>query len=119
MGVILLGGPFELETMASRHETVYNLAAGRLIEFIEFTKAHPNLKRVFSGGGPIHPVLDGKPMGEAEIAKRVFERMGYDDRGMIFEGSSKNTIENAWKTKEIIQPKPGEKWVLMDKIFSL
>lgn len=119
VGVILLGGPFELEIMASRHETVYNLAAGRFIEFIEFTKAHPNLKRVFSGGGAIHPIIDGKPMGEAEIAKRVFDRMGYDTEGMIFEGSSKNTIENAWLTKNIIHPKPGENWVLMTSAFHM
>lgn len=119
VGVILLGGPFELQMMEKRHETVFNLTAGRIFEFIEFTKKYPHLKRVFSGGGRKLPIIDGKLQGEADLIKVLFDRMGYDTQEMIFEGTSRDTIENAWKTKDIIQPKADEKWVLMTSAYHM
>ncbi|WP_331255571.1 YdcF family protein [Candidatus Bealeia paramacronuclearis] len=119
VGIIVLGGSFDFMTMEGRQMPAYNLAGGRFLEFIAFTKKYPHLKRVFSGGGRDLPTIHGQKMGEADIAKMIFSDLGYDTQGMIFEGTSRTTLENATKTKEIVQPKPGEKWVLMTSAFHL
>lgn len=118
-GVIVLGGSFDRMTTMGRKQTSYNLAGGRLIEFIKFTRQHPDLLRVFTGGGALVSFHDGPGRTEAEIAKQELEAIGFDTTGMIFEDKSANTIENAINTKELIQPNPEDKWVLMTSAFHM
>jgi uncharacterized SAM-binding protein YcdF (DUF218 family) len=118
-GIILLGGSFDRETSAARNIPAYNLAAGRFIEFIAFARKHPNLKRVFSGGGRPITVQNGSVKSEAELTKETLESIGFDTTNMIFEGESVNTLENARKTKELVKPTASQKWILMTSAFHM
>ena len=45
---------------------------------------------------------------------RPFWRDAIVDRGqVVYEENSRNTYENAHFTRELVQPKPGEKWLLV------
>lgn len=107
-GMILLGGPFDQRTTLARGETAYNLTAGRFIQFIELARENPHLQLVFTGTA-----------FEVEMAKKQFKALGLDPSVIIFEGSSKDTKDNAVLTAQLIKPTPQEKWVLITSAYHM
>lgn len=108
-GLILLGGSIDMPVSNARKMASYNQAGGRMIQFIELAFQYPHLPILFSGGG--HQLV-GKET-EASFAKDAFERFGVDIKRITLEDKSKNTIENAQFSYEIIKPNPEDKWVLV------
>ena len=107
-GMILLGGSFDKMTSLARGETAYNLAAGNFITFVEIAKANPHLQLVYTGNA-----------FEAETAKKEFKALGLDPNKIQFEGNSKNTLENAAKTKELLNPNPHDRWLLVGSAYHM
>ncbi|CAK0755992.1 hypothetical protein WCLP8_2700001 [uncultured Gammaproteobacteria bacterium] len=52
-------------------------------------------------------------MSEAQIARDVLERLGFDVSRVVFEDKSRNTHENALFSKALMAPKSGDVWVLI------
>jgi uncharacterized SAM-binding protein YcdF (DUF218 family) len=50
---------------------------------------------------------------EADFVIRLFERLGLPGDKIIVERKSRNTIENATFAKQLVMPKPGERWLLV------
>lgn len=107
-GAILLGGSFDKLTSLARNETAYSLLAGNFIKFTEIAKEYPQLQLVFTGNA-----------FEAETAQKEFKALGLDPSFIQFEGSSKNTMENAAKTAGLVKPTPEDKWVLVASAFHM
>ena len=109
-GVILLGGSFDLATSAERGFPCYNEAGGRLIQGIEVAQRYPHLPLLFTGGGM--RAYAGM-LSESELARSVFEGLKVNLGRVLFEDQSKNTFENAVFSFKRVQPKPGDRWVLI------
>lgn len=109
VGIIVLGGSFNLKVTQARGVTSYNNAAGRIIAFAELAYQNPDKRFVFSGRG----VFEDPHLNESYITKELFKNLGFDVSKMIFEDQSKNTLENAIFTAKILKPHPQEKWVLV------
>jgi uncharacterized SAM-binding protein YcdF (DUF218 family) len=107
-GMILLGGSFDPMTTRGRGETAYNLAAGRFIEFVEIAKANPHLQLAFTGTA-----------FEAETAKKEFKALGLDPSSILFEGNSKDTKENAAKSRELLKPNSQDQWLLVTSAYHM
>lgn len=107
-GMILLGGSFDQMTSKARGETAYTLAAGRFIWFVETAKANPHLQLVFTG----------TPF-EAEIAKKGFKALGLDPSSILFEHNSKDTKDNAAKTRDLVKPNPQDQWLLVTSAYHM
>lgn len=107
-GMILLGGSFDPWTTPAREETAYNLTAGKFIYFVELAKAHPHLQLVFSGNA-----------FENETAKKEFKALGLDPSTIQFAESAKNTLENAARTKELLNPAPQDHWLLVTSAYHM
>lgn len=115
-GVIVLGGSVDTSASAAwKHPTV-NHAADRLIEFAWLARRYPEARLVFTGGSGS---LSAPDQLEAPVARAVLERMGAPVERMVFEDRSRNTLENAVFTKELMQPKPGETWVLVTSAYHM
>ena len=75
------------------------------------------LARRFSGarivftGGSGRIVYDG--VTEASLAARLFESFGIARERIVLEDKSRDTDENARFTRELLQPKPDERWLLV------
>lgn len=108
-GAILLGGSFHRPISVKRGVTSYTSAAGRFIAFSELAYQNPNLQLVFTGGG----VNVKGAKSESQIAKEIWQNLGFDTSKIIFEDRSVNTIENAKLTYDLVQPKKGEKYLLV------
>src|SRR5262249_25180042 len=76
----------------------------------ELVRRYPEAHVVFSGGSG-RLIYDGPT--EAELAVRLFESFGIEKQRVILDSKSRDTDENARFTKELVLPKPGERWIIV------
>ena len=109
-GIISLGGALDTVVSPVRGEVALNEAAERMTAIAELARRFPQARIVFSGGsGRI--IFDG--VSEASLAARLFESFGIAKDRITLEDKSRDTLENARFTKELVQPRPGERWLLV------
>jgi uncharacterized SAM-binding protein YcdF (DUF218 family) len=109
-GIISLGGAFDTVVSLARGEIALNEAAERMTVMAELARRYPAARIVFSGGSGR---LFYEGATEAALAARMFESFGIDKARIVLEEKSRDTDENARFTKEVVQPKPGERWLLV------
>lgn len=76
----------------------------------ELARRYPNARILLSGGSG---ALIGNEDAEAKFALRLLESLGVARDRITLEDRSRNTVENAIFSKAIVQPKPGERWLLV------
>src|SRR3989440_6444225 len=109
-GIISLGGAFDTVVSPARGDVALNEAAERLTAVAELARRFPDARIVFSGGSG--RLIHGGAT-EAELAARLFESFGIPGARITLEDKSRDTDENARFTKELLQPKPDERWLLV------
>jgi len=111
-GIIVLGGAIGF----GRGQVAFNEAA-RMTAGIEIAKRHPSARLVFTGGDG--SLLEGDGRSEADAAEAFFRLAGIEGERLVMERRSRNTRENALFTREMIAPKPGERWLLITSAFHM
>ena len=115
-GIIILGGVEDGRTSPPRELAGLNEAAERVTEAVALARQLPNARVVFSGGsGSL--VLDEPP--EAETIGRLLLALGLSPARVTLEDRSRDTWENALFTKRLIDPKPGERWLLVTSAWHM
>lgn len=109
-GVIVLGGAIDPVETAARGIPSLNSSAERMTAFVKIARLYPSAKKVFSGG---IGTLRSSKRTEAEVAKQLFADLGLDSSEIVFEGRSRNTYENVLYSQELVQPEPGQTWLLI------
>jgi uncharacterized SAM-binding protein YcdF (DUF218 family) len=109
-GIIVLGGAIGPTMSAARGEAQLNEAAERMTVLATLARQYPRARIVFSGGDPS---LTGGGTSEAVFVVPMLESFGIPASRVELEGASRNTYENAVFTKELVKPKPGERWLLV------
>jgi uncharacterized SAM-binding protein YcdF (DUF218 family) len=97
--IIVLGGAFENEVMASRGGIEFNQAADRFIEALRVARLVPQARILVSGGDGS---LSGDYQGDADAADIFFPTFGIPRDRLIREGASRTTFENAANTRTIL-----------------
>jgi uncharacterized SAM-binding protein YcdF (DUF218 family) len=106
-GVVVLGAGYAV-TSALTGMPVVEASGGRLVKLIELAQRYPGARLAYSGGGP--PTL---AMSEADRAARDLAHVGFDVGRITFEGRSRNSYQNAILTKELMTPRPDERWIIV------
>jgi len=115
-GVILLGGAQEPLLTRDYHQPVMNGAAETMTAFLALARTHPEARLVFSGGsGDIR----NQGITEADTVKLFLRQQGFDPKKLIYETHSRNTYENVTFSKRLVQPKPGERWLLVTSAYGM
>jgi uncharacterized SAM-binding protein YcdF (DUF218 family) len=105
-GIIVLGGA--IDASGPRNE--------RLVVVPELLRRYPNARILFSGGSG---ALIDPGDAEASFAARLLENFGIARNRITLEDRSRNTVENAVFSKAIVQPKPGERWLLVTSAYHM
>ena len=109
-GIIVLGGAMDEAVTRQRGQVALNDAAERLTMAVALASRFPHARLVFSGGsGRLNPA----EMTESDVARKFWTEMGVAPERIELENRSRDTYENAAFTKEIVRPKPGERWLLV------
>lgn len=114
-GVIVLGGAISPEVAAGRGEITLNEAAERLTAVAALARRYPAARIVFTGGiGQLFGTTS-----EADFVLQLFDSFGIPRERVMLESLSRNTFENAALTKELAQPKRGERWLLVTSAYHM
>ncbi len=115
-GIVVLGGAISPDVSSARNDVALNEAAERLTAVADLARRYPNARILFSGGSGALIFDEGT---EAEFAVRMLESFGIARGRIVLEDRSRNTVENALFSKEIAQPKPGERWLLVTSAYHM
>ncbi|WP_181701919.1 YdcF family protein [Chthonobacter albigriseus] len=116
-GIIVLGGTVDTVGTAKWRDQPQMLdGAERLLLVAGLARRYPNARIVFTGGSAA--VLMDEP-SEAWVADKVFAAMGLPRDRLILEDKSRNTRENAAFSYDLVQPQPGERWLLVTSAFHM
>lgn len=115
-GIIVLGGSIDTDLSAAHRTPVVGHAADRLFAPAELARRYPNARIVFTGGTPRLVSTESR---EADHAATVLENVGIAKERLTLERDSRNTWENAIFTRQLVSPKPGERWLLVTSAFHM
>lgn len=115
-GIVVLGGAEDMRVGGLRDLIALNEAGERMSEAVLLAQRYPAAKVVFSGGSG--DLLSTKPP-EAEGARKFFSDFGIAQERIVLEDRSRTTYENAVFTRDIVTPKPGERWLLVTSAFHM
>jgi uncharacterized SAM-binding protein YcdF (DUF218 family) len=117
-GIIVLGGAIPGARESGDGRVILNDAADRMIEAVRLALQHPDLPVIFSGGSGEFP-LTGSQGPEAEHARRFFEGFKIAPPRLRLEDRSRNTLENAVFTADLVKPRRDQRWVLVTSAFHM
>lgn len=115
-GIIVLGGGFEGAVNLARGGYELNASGDRYVETAILARRYPQARVVVTGGtGTL--VLEGE--GDGATAPRLLTALGVEPERLILEKESRNTFENAQFTRELVEPKSHETWLLVTSAFHM
>jgi uncharacterized SAM-binding protein YcdF (DUF218 family) len=115
-GIIVLGGA--VQTGASPDsEPKLNEAANRMTEAVRLATLYPSIPLIFSGGKA--ELFPSDMETESEAARRFFAQFHIEPPRLRLEDRSRNTAENALYSAKLLQPQPGQKWILVTSAFHM
>jgi uncharacterized SAM-binding protein YcdF (DUF218 family) len=115
-GIIVLGGGMEGGINLARGGYELNTGGDRLVEAAILARRYPDARVVVSGGtGALR--LEGE--GDADAAPRLLQALGVAPARLVLENRSRNTHENAVYTRELVEPREGETWLLVTSAFHM
>lgn len=116
-GVLMLGGAEIPEVGLARGMPAYGDAAERAIALGGLARQYPDARLVFVGGsGRLFPMGSGL---ESRMTRLTLPLLGIPADRVAFEENSRNTAENAQFAKAMLDPRPGERWLLLTSAFHM
>lgn len=115
-GIIILGGALNPPLSADRGEPSVNGSAERILATVELGRRYPDARMVFTGGSGS---LWGGAYREGEVMRAALDQVGFDTGRVLFENESRNTWENAVLSRDMMEPKPGETWLLVTSAWHM
>jgi len=115
-GVIVLGGSVLAEESFGRGQLTLNDAGERAVALADLARRYPRARMVFSGGGGT--ILEDEA-AEAAAFGRFAGALGIEPGRILVEDRSRTTDENAALSKALVQPQPGERWLLVTSAWHM
>lgn len=115
-GLIVLGGAEDPRIAEGRSVQALNMAAERMTEALVLARRFPHAKVIFCGGST--SIVLG-PAVEADSAGRLLVDLGLERERLLLDRKSRNTFENVLYAKELADPKPGERWLLVTSAWHM
>ncbi len=105
-GIVVLGGAVRLSWSYNVGLPGLNKYAERMTETVALAHHYPDARIVFTGG-------NRRRFSESDVARLFFRQQGIDLARVTLEDQSHSTYDNAVLTRKLVDPKPGETWILV------
>jgi uncharacterized SAM-binding protein YcdF (DUF218 family) len=115
-GIIVLGGPVEQATSIARGQLSLNDSGERVVALAALARARPGVPVVFTGGSA---ALLAQEESEAGTLARYAGWLGLPEGRLQIEERSRNTLENALFTRDLLKPAPGSRYLLVTSAFHM
>ena len=115
-GIILLGGTVQVQMSHAWSQYELASSAEREIAFARLAREYPQAKLLMTGG---NGTLRDQEYREADVSQVLLADLGVDISRVVFERDSRNTYENAVNSTSLMQPQPGENWILVTSAYHM
>lgn len=115
-GIVILGGSQDPDASIALGQPVLNESAERLVVGRALARRFPDARILIAGGSG---ALRGSDTSEARAGALMLESLGLDPARILIEERSRNTHENAVFSRDMVQPQPGETWLLVTSAFHM
>ena len=115
-GIIVLGGTTDPLLSSLWEQPELGDAAERLTGFLDLANRFPTARLLYTGGSGS---LLNQEYKEADTVDQLLYQLGYVNHRVEFERESRNTFENAVNSKALVNPQPGENWILITSAFHM
>ena len=109
-GIVVLGGAISPPLSRAYGITQLNGSAERVTAIPLLARTYPTARIVYSGGDASLLASEGR---EVSVLYPLLESFGIPRDRVVLEDRARNTYENAVFTRQLMQPKPGELWLLV------
>jgi len=109
-GIIVLGGAIAPQISRERGAPQLSGSAERVTIIAGLARDYPNARIVYSGGDASLLQDEG---AEADYLYPLLDSFGVPRDRVTLEAGARNTYQNAVLSKELVKPKPGERWLLV------
>jgi len=109
-GIVVLGGAIDPTLSQARGQVALSGSAERVTIISKLVHDFPNARIVYTSGDA--SLLADQP-AEADYLQPLLDTFGVPRGRVLLENKSRNTAENATLTRDLVQPKPGERWLLV------
>ena len=116
VGILILGGFETARVTQGRGNFNTNEAGERLTEALLLARRLPKSRVIFTGGVG---GLRGGDLDTAGPVGRYLREVGIDSDRIVLEGQSRTTYENAVFTRVLLEPLPGEKYMLVTSAYHM
>lgn len=113
-GIILLGGITNPQPLRAGVESAPGGSMRRILAAVELARRYPEAKLAVLGG---NDALEPVSYAETRATVGFIASQGIDRARVVLEQNSRTTHENASFGKELVQPKPGQVWVLVTSAY--
>ena len=115
-GIVVLSGSELAKSTHYWQQVQLNGAAERNIAFMHLAQRYSNAKLVFTGG---NGRMFDHQFKEADVAKKLYQQLGFDVSRINFERKARNTAENAALSYAMVKPQADENWVLITSAWHM
>jgi uncharacterized SAM-binding protein YcdF (DUF218 family) len=109
-GIILLSGAVEAGMAKVRGQPVLNEAAERVTATVTLARRFPEARVLATGG---ESGIIPKGISEAAATRDLLVDLGVAPQRISVEPRARNTWENALFSRQVVEEKPGEVWLLV------
>lgn len=110
-GIVALGGGVDGALTRARGQPSFRQSMERFAAIPELARRFPEAKVVFTGGPSWTGGADG--WSEARVIGQFLAAQGVPAGRVILEDRARSTRENALFVLPLVQPQPGERWLLV------
>jgi uncharacterized SAM-binding protein YcdF (DUF218 family) len=115
-GIIVLGGAIEPAVSAARGMVHLSEGAERMTSAVALGRRFPRAPLIYTGGSA---AVFERTESEASGARELWLELGVPPQRIIVEDKSRNTDENARFTFALLQPKPGQRYLLVTSAYHM
>lgn len=110
-GIVVLGGAVEPGITQAHGQVALNDAAERMLEALTLARRYPDAPIVVTGGNAT--LLPRERPSEAAVMRDLLVGQGIDAARIRLEERARNTYENAVFSRELVEPRVGQVWLLV------
>lgn len=117
-GIIVLGGAEDTGAFTRWGVPGMNAGGERMTAGVELARRYPQAKLIFTGGTASLIYSDAHTI-PSRMTKALWLALGVPEAQIVLEDRSRNTAENAIFTRDLIQPQPGQVWLLVTSAWHM
>jgi len=110
VGIVVLGADISPKLSRERGTPAVGGKGARIVAMAKLARSYPNTRIAYSGGDAS---LLSNQLPEANSVYSLLDSFGIARERVMLESRSRNTAENATFTKDLVKPKPDERWLLV------